>query len=70
MIVCASLIVSRNEKKSHVNPPVEIAEVVVKVVSAALPTTLGCETADVVVAEVAPLDVTTVLFTSAAEPEM
>ena len=46
--------------------PVDIAEVAVNVVGAALPTTLDC----VVVAEVAlpPLDVTAGFFTSAAEP--
>ena len=50
--------------------PVDIAEVAVNVVGAALPTTLDCERADVVVAEVAlpPLDVTAGFFTSAAEP--
>ena len=52
------------------NRPVEIAEVAVKVVSAVLPTTFGCETPDVVVADVAPLDAATELFTSAAEPAM
>ena len=52
------------------NRPVEIAEVAVMVVSAALPTALGCETADVVVAEVTPRDAATELFTAAAEPAM
>ena len=52
------------------NRPVEIAEVAVKVVSAGFPTTLGCETADVVMADVTLLDAATELFTSAAEPAM